>query len=586
VAERQLSPPVESAHSPFPSRVSRWLEALGDSALAAFTKSPFQTAFAGCIYLVYALWSTWPMAVNPTSSIYGPGGDVTGAMATWRELAQNAFPFFPGTIESLQAPEGLRVDNAFYTATWPSTAFMYVATALFGAVPAMNLLVVTGYVGTGIAMFLLLRRFTGEPWVAAIFGWAFAFRADAIFNGTGAPDFTHGWILALMVWRLFELRDEPTLRNGLWAGLASVIAISWNPYWLLMGTVAFGALAVGILISRIRTDVGAQTRALAAACGVLVGFFGLYAFVTLTGDFPGTRAHPIADLYLYSARPFEYLVPRPDNILFQGTDFGLRGGLVREGKLYFYVGLVVAAFAALAFLRALTWLPSSRERENVLIVAWLGFVALVWSGPPTAELGPVTLRFPSDLVSDLTTTWRIYGRFGIVVSFAVCLLAGYGLAAVVRGRRQGTRTLVLVLAAVVVFLDLKEPRLPVTRIAKPGIYAALKDRSSGYVAEYPLVPAGYAVYEQIFNQDYHGRRLLNGYPAGSSAEARALSLARLDDLKTPIRLRSLGVRYVVLNRARQHGPEVPTPGRPAHALRLLATEGSYELYEVAPSRRR
>lgn len=586
MAERQSLPVAERAHLPFRWRVSRWLETLGASPLAALAKAPAQTAVAGFTYLVYAVWTTWPMALNPTSSIYGPGGDVTGAMAMWRELAQNAFPFLPGTIESLQAPEGLPVDNAFYTATWPSTVFMYVATALFGAVPAMNLLVVTGYVGTGIAMFLLIRWFTGEPWVAAILGWAFAFRADAIFSGTGAPDFTHGWILALMVWRLFEIRDKPTLRNGVWAGLASAVAISWNPYWLLMGTVAFGALAAGILISRIGIHAGRQTRALAAACGVLVGFLALYAVVTATGEGPGIRTHAPGDLFLYSARALEYLVPRPDNILFRGTDFGLRGGLVREGNLYFYVGLVAAALAALAFLRALTRRPSRRERENVLIVGWLGFVALVWSGPPTAELGPVTLRFPSDLVSDLTTTWRIYGRFGIIVSFAVCLLAGYGLAAIIRGRRRGTRTLVLMLAALLLFLDLKEPRLEVTRIVKPGVYTALEHRPPGSVAEYPLVPAGYSVYEQLFNQDYHGRRILNGFAAGSSAEARALSLARLDDPQTPVRLRSLGVRYVVLNRARQHGPEVPAPGRPGRAFRLLDAEGSYELYEIAPLRPR
>lgn len=566
--------------------MARLLEELAKRALATFTRPAAQTAIAGCVYLLYAVWTTWPMPASPASSIYGSGGDVTGAMAMWRELAQNAFPFLPGTIESLQAPEGLEVDYAFYTATWPSTLLMYASTAVAGPVLAMNLLVLTGYVGTGIATFLLVRWLTGEAWVAGIFGWAFAFRADAVFNGTGAPDFTHGWVLALMVWRLFELRDEPTMRNGVWAGLASVIAISWNPYWLLMGTVAFAALASGVLIFRIRIEAGRQIRALGAACGVLACFLALYALVTIANDSPGIRSHSLLNLYLYSARPFEYLVPRPDNILFGGTDFGLRGGLVREGNLYFYVGLVAAALAVLAFVRALIRSPPRRERENVLVVAWLGFVALVCSAPPTAAVGPVTLRFPSELISELTTTWRIYGRFGIIVSFSVCLLASYGLAAVVRDRGDGMRAVLMTLAALLVFLDLKEPRLRVTRITEPGIYGALEGRPSGGVAEYPLVPAAYAVYEQIFNQDYHGRRLLNGYPSGSLAEARALGLARLEDPATPRGLRRLGVRYVVVNRARKHGPEVPAPGRAGRGFRRLDAENSYELYEVAPTPRR
>jgi len=299
-----------------------------------------QAALASCAYLIYALWVTWPMPAHLTSSIYGPGGDVTGAMAMWRELAQNAVPFVPGTID-----------------------------------------------------------------------------------------------------------------------------------------------------------------------------------------------------------------PRPDNILLGGTDFGLRGGLVREGNLYFYVGLVVAALAAVALLLALTRRAPRPGRDNVLIVGWLGFVALVWSGPPTAQLGAVALPLPSDLVSELTTTWRIYGRFGIVVSFAVCLLAAYGLAGLVRDRRSGVRAFLLAVAALLVFLDFREPRLEVTRIVEPGIYAALEDRPPGAVAEYPLVPAGYSVHEQIFNQDYRGRQVVNGYREGTSAEARALMLARLDDPETPARLRSLGVGYVVLDTA-------------------------------------
>jgi hypothetical protein len=80
----------------------------------------------------------------------------------------------------------------------------------------------------------------------------------------------------------------------------------------------------------------------------------------------------------------------------------------------------------------------------------------------------------------------------------------------------------------------------------------------------------------------HGRQVLNGYREGTSAEARALTLARLNDPQTPARLRTLGVRYVVLNAARTFGPEVPAPGQPDPAFRLLATDGSHQLYEVGP----
>jgi hypothetical protein len=539
-----------------------------------------QAVVVGVACLLGTMWLSWPMPAHMNSMLWGRGGDVVGALTTYRELAQHAFPFVPGRIDSLQAPEGLRVDYAFFVATWPVTLLMYLGSVAFGAVVAMNLLVLGAFVVTGVSTFLLVRWLTDSATAGAIAGAALAFQSGQIFNAVSAPDFAHLWVLALLVWRMFVLRDRPTRANGLWAGAATVVAASWNPYYLLIGPVVFSALAVGNLTTawrrgQLREQIGGLMWSLLPLAAAAT----LYAVVISSAGRAGVRKHPLSEIYLYSARPGEYLDPPNDDWLLGW----LHVPWTRAGvTTHFYLGLTLVVLAGVGVAAAI-WSRSARARRaDALSLTLVGITAIVWSGPPTAAVGSLNVRLPAWFVGQLTTTWRIYGRFGIVVTFATCVLAGLGIAWLTQRGPLVLRWAVIAGIALLVFVDLRSPagaNYATISLTEPPIYAELRAQPAGAVAEYPILPHDFGAYDQLYRQDFHHRRLLNGYAENSPAEARALTLTRLDDA-TALRLAQLGIRYVMLDTALPPDSALPAPGTPTARYRLISDKGGWRLYEI------
>lgn len=539
------------------------------------SRAALQVLGASLLYLGYALWVTWPMPTDLRTSLYGPGGDVIGAVTGFREMAQHAFPFLPGRVESLGAPEGMAINHAQYIATWPSSLVMWLGTLVFGAVMAMNLFVLAGFVLTGVSTFLFVRWRIGDPWIAALAGWTLAFLPDPLFNGGTAPDFAHRWVLILLLWRMLVLRDEPTRRNGLLAGAAAVVTVSWNPYYLLIGTVAYGSLvAAGLAVGAIRRRAADHVRVLAWSVLPLVGAAVVYAFAAAAAEQSGVRERGFADLYLYSLRPLEFLNP-PDGSLFASLDLS-----TRDAQTYVYVGLTTFALALAAVAVVALSRAASRLRSDVLTLAWTVVVGVAWAGPPTFAVAGVTIYLPSWFIGQLTTTWRIYGRFSAIVEVGIVLLAAYGLHLLVRDRGARLRGALVAAVAVLVVLDVQTPGLEQTvRPDAPRVYQALRTQPPGAVAEYPIVASVLGPYGQLYRQELHHRPLLNGYDPGTPAEERALSLARLDDT-TVGRLRELKIRYVLVDTEYPLAPGDPGTGPVSTRLRLIGQEGPFVLYEV------
>jgi hypothetical protein len=549
-----------------------------------------QATLASGFFLAYTLWLVWPMPLDARTTIYGPGGDTVGALTLFRELAQHQVPFVPGRVESLAAPEGLEVRYPLYVATWPSTLWVWLTTILFGAVPAWNLFVVSGLTLTGLSMFLFLRWRIGSAVAGLIIGWAFAFHPSSIFNAATAPDFTHKWILVVVLWRAFIARETPSAKNMLWTAAASLVAISWNPYFLLIATVAVAVLMVchiGAQILQRRRQAlpprDAKVKLLAATPSLALWLIPLlvaalgYALVAVSAPAgtTGVRERSIADLILYSLRPGEFLNPHNEAVLFGWLTFpGVRPG----ATTYAYLGLVPTCFALAAIFLA-TRRRAPQLKMDVITLAALALTGLVWAGPPTANVGPLTVNLPSYYIAELTMTWRIYGRFGVLVEVAVLTLAGYGIAAITARRGHLLGAALASTAAVLTLLDLYQPTLGSTRLQNPPIYSVLRGLPPGPVVEYPIVPAVLGAYEQLRRQDAHQRPLLNGFEPNSPAERRALELTTLDD-QTVNRLGRLGIRYVMIDTTYPLAPGQAAPPPVSKLLRFIQADQGFALYEV------
>ncbi len=545
------------------------------------TRGRREAAIATAVYFVTAVYLMWPVPEHPGSVIYGTYGDVTGSIATYRELAAGPHnPFLPGTLPDFDAPRGLPISWALNVATFPSTALLFGLTLVVGAVSAYFVYTFLGYVASGLAMFLLARKLTGHVGAALVAGWAFAFYPFPVVNGGGHNAFVHGWPVVLLVWRMLELAEKPTRRNGLLAGAATAFCFLWTPYFILIGGVAYATLAVASLVvaarrRAVRTHAVPQATAAGVVFAVLVCLFAVNA----ASSDASLRQNGLEALYVFSARPAELLLPTVGPLSRWTADYlsrNMHGSNVSEVSIY--LGLSMLALSIVGVVAAVRARAATRRARATLFACVLALVAVAFSAPPRGDLLGLRIPMPSLLVYDITPTWRVFARFVILAMLAVCLMAAAGIAELTRGRRSATALAITGVCAVVVAVDLwaRNPNYH-TALVTPGIYKVLRELPPGVVAEYPLQPFGYGLYTDLFFQEAHGHPVLNGYPEGSAEEAQALALSNLSSPSTSRGLAALGVRYVLVRTQ----PDAPSPGTPGRGFVLIDRDAFGSLYRVA-----
>ena len=554
--------------------------------------SVIQTVVAGAIFLGFAIFLSWPTATDLEGTFYGGNGDPVGAIAVYRELSEGHHnPFAPGRLSDFNAPSGLEIPWSRNIASFPAVLLMYLLAITFNSVAALGIYTLAGYVFSGVTMFVLARRVTGNVWSALLAGWAFAFFPFAVLNGAGHVDFVWGGVLVLGVWRMLELHSTPTLRNGVLAGAAVAFGMWWSPYFILLGGVTYGALLVRILaLSARRGRLREQIRPQLLAGGIVVTFLAALLVLSTSADTgQGLRTHSVDALNVYSARLHEYVIPDVFSPVFGEltTDYlmeHLHGSNLTESTLY--VGISVILLALLGFVAAMRREDLRRLRAPALLLALAALVALVTSAPPKGEILGVTIPFPSNFIMKITTTWRVYSRFVIVVMLGLAVLAAIGLHVLTRGRPIRAQALIFAVIAAVVVTDLwaRQPFPRASKITETTIYRHLKPLAPGILAEYPLLPSGYGLYDDLFNQQWHGHPILNGYEEGTVEETRALQLTKLSDPRTATGLQALGVRYVLMRKlVSNYG--FPPPGKPTSQYRLIAEDNTAALYRVLPGTR-
>lgn len=552
---------------------------------------------AGALYLVYALAATWPLITDPGGSIFGEiGGDHTGSIAYYRELAEHhTFPFLPGRNPDFDAPVGQEIPWALNLATAPSTTLLLLMTYAFGSPAAHALFTWIGFVASGVAMFVLARRVTGSPLAALVAGFGFAFYPFAINKSLGHLGYMHGWLLVLVAWRMLELADRPTVRNGLWAGAAMVLAMWWTPYFIFFAAVLFGVLAVVALGAAIMRGTARRTLvALACAGGLAVAFLACLGVIQLSGGSSGGGevSRPFEHLIIFSARPLEFLLPDRNSLLFGGltSDYlteHLHGSNFSENSLYLGLSLIILALVGVwvtirRVLRERRQAAADGRVVAAVGAALTGVVAAAFAMPPQVTIGGVLVNFPMWYVAQVTGAYRAVSRFVILVELAVCLLAAIGLAALLLRLRPRTATVLTGLVLAVVAVDLwARPPDPVNALGPPATYyQRAAQLPPGILVEYPVFAAEFPDSNAIFWQGAHNHPLFQGYNVGED-ESRKLELADPRDSEAAGDLAAWGVRWVLLR---------PYPGLPTElgrGFRLVYSDPSgVKIYEVtaAPSR--
>jgi hypothetical protein len=546
---------------------------------------------AASIYLGCAIYLTWPMPEHISTLLYGQGGDAFGAVGDMQQLLKSHLdPFVAGNLHGIGAPEGRPWDYPLTIATAAAFVPRWIASLLFGAVPAWNLYVLIGYLFTGSAMFLFVRRLTGSVAAGLIAGWAYAFFPFADLNGQAHVDYIQNWVLVLLAWRGLELRVAPTRRNAWLLGAAIVLALEWQPYfWLYAFAITATLFVVDFAFSwrerTLRLHISSWALAVALPALVLIAL----ALINRTyhvgaGTVPNEG---LGDFYTYGARPLDYLIPIPGSGLVSSSDFAsMYAHGYATGERALYVGWSVLAMAIIGLgvvLRA-RWVDR-RVRVAALTIAAMGLVAFVFSGIPTwRPFGLFTIYMPTWFISHITTAWRVFARYVEVVELAMTVLAGFAVAAIAKSRHRWLGAVLLIVISVVMVKDLWWKPVPAT-IGLPTnpVYQALgKYHDQKLAAEYPIMYDIYPDYNYMLGEDIHHHRLLNGAAEGTTEETRDLWMGALNNNATAGELARLGVGWVMINGVNPASDSgtVPPPGKPGKGYRLVLNAGGWQLWRV------
>ena len=125
--------------------------------------------------LVTALVLTWPLVDRsrldalPLPTVSPGAGDLArkrrAPAGARRRLAR---PVGPGRISDFNAQDGLRIRWGLNLSSFSSTIVLYGLAALVRRRCSVGLFTLGGFVGSGLAMFLLARKLTDNAWIGLI----------------------------------------------------------------------------------------------------------------------------------------------------------------------------------------------------------------------------------------------------------------------------------------------------------------------------------------------------------------------------------------------------------------------------------
>ncbi|MEP6917255.1 MAG: hypothetical protein ABJC89_16505 [Acidobacteriota bacterium] len=451
------------------------------------------------------------------------------------------------------------------------------------AYAAHNSALLFGFASTLFGTWLLLRHLSGDSAGAFAAAIMFAF-CPYFFSHSAHIQLLMAGGIPLAMLALHRLVDRPSPARGVVLGLVLAgQALSCAYYGIFAGLmVGYGVLFLAATRRAWRDPRYWTAIALAAATAILCVLPFFLPYLEIQRDEGFRRS--LDDALRYSATPASYLATPAHAhhwILLLARRLGWHTGEVLFPGL---LALTCGITGLILGLRApRTNGTDGRDRETVVLYGSLGALA-GWAsfGPPAILYTALFRAIP------LFTFLRAPSRFGLVVAFALAVLASLALKRLARlpARQHWVAAAAIGIAAVAELNVLPFPwerALPV-----PSSYAALARMPRAPMAEFPFygervafpLHAQYMVWSTT-----HWMPLLNGYSDHIPQDFReaAFVLDSFPSNDTFAVLQRRRVRYIGVHWD-MFGPraeEIRTRLQPFMPyLRLLASDPNMSLYEI------
>jgi hypothetical protein len=445
------------------------------------------------------------------------------------------------------SPQHLFDGNIFYpeprAMTYSDAIFvegLFATPLLIAGVPPVlvhNLLLLGAIVGSAIGIYVLTRHLTGSPAAGVVAGVIFGF-APYRFEHYMHMEMQWTVWMPWAFWALHRTIETRVWRYGLLTGLFVSLQMMSSIYYGVFLIVLLGVVTLVLLISFPLKAMLATLPRFVPAAVVVALLCGAYALPYLeTKKDVGGRNE--TEIIMYSARPSSYLVATPDNIIY-GRTFASRG---RPERRLFPGTLAVVLAGVGVFMR-----PAA---SGVIAIAY--FLAMVLAFEMSLGLSGYSYRYLYDHVT-IFQGFRAIARLGIFVVFFLAILAAYGYAAIVDGRRGVARGVIAVIVTSLLLMEYRVQPLHLVPYPNeaPPLHAWLAGQPRGVVAELPMpdvVPGSDP--RSSYLSTFHWQPLVNGYSGfvPLSYLDRIDQMRSFPDEQSLARLRKDGVRYLVLHLA-------------------------------------
>lgn len=357
-------------------------------------------------------------------------------------------------------------------------------------VVAYNILLLSGFVLSGIATFLLVRALTGRVDAALVSGAIFALYPYRYEHYSHLELQMTMW-MPLALWGLHRTMASGQVRDGVLTGIAFALQTLSSLYYGAFLSVYMCVVAAVLWLGRglpRRLPFALAAGALVAAALVVPVASQYVANRSMVGERDRTAVR------FYSAEMRDYR--RSD--AHSWTYYQWRGGGKPERQLFPRLTPLVLSGVALCP-------PLSVTR----IAYAIGLVLAV-----DGSLGLNGHVFP--LLRDHVGPFRalrVPARFSILAGLTLAILSGYGAARLLRRTRNGQTVLAGVMLVAVIVEALPRMRLEPVWRQPPPIYSAIAGGPPAVVAEYP-VPGDTGVSDvdpsYMYFSIWHWNKLLNG----------------------------------------------------------------------------
>jgi hypothetical protein len=437
------------------------------------------------------------------------------------------------------------------------------------AIAAHNFAVIIGLLLAFLCTWALVRRVTGSAAAGLVSATAFTF-CPFVQAHTAHIQLLMAFAIPLVLAAYHRFRAHETMARAVMLGAALAVAGLACAYYGIFAGLALGFVA--LLLGRIerRYVIGLLVAAgvtAAIVAPIFIPYLQARALVT------APTANPTGAVQQYSATVGDYL--SSPSFVHEHLPF------LHAAAESVFPGFVLLALAVIGVVDIVQRGTAEERRVGLTYVALAAAAAWASFGPGAGLYRVLSAALPP------MGLLRAPVRLGLVVVFALAVVAGFGVRRLSKGRAWVSAVLVPLVA-----LELATLPWPLVREGPVSeVYRVLAHLPRGGVVEFPFMyrRTDYLNHSRyMFNSIYHWQPLVNGYSDVVPPDFREFAgpINAFPDPASFALIHRLGVKYVIWHlepsaydaeSKRKILARLPPY---ANELKLLVADGDTVLYEV------